>query len=548
MKKYRILSLFLTALMSISASGCSGSDRPLSDRWLGQDSSEEASDSENKKDKKASDNDAETIDLDTIRNHVLMTLEDAEKPGNAEKLSEDIDTLLNDLDTVSQALTNITIDYYSDWYDEELEAEYDSCYETFYVSYELLGYAFHNCYKIEEYSELFAPYIESDYLEYYTDSYMSLNRLEGYAKVDYAVMDENLDKYYDIANDTKLNDEKKNLEAAEVYLDILSIYDTETFYDTFNRDFSPEEAIKLRECIISELVPAAEKLGNAFYDLPDSDDVYDDPVLYDDMFEVILQCAKEISPEITESAERIIEDELYFINEGDDCYNGSFTTDLPLDNSSVVYLYTADDYYDLVTAIHEFGHFHASFYDETPTYLMANNIDIAEIQSQGMEMIFMEHYDEIYGEQADEMRLLKLYDMLDSVTSGFAVGEFEYTVLKNYDTMTPELVVECFDSIMDKYGYDIDFYYISHIFEQPGYYISYGVSALAALNIWDVSTSDYDNAVELYSNIAEIPINSSESQFKSALKQCGFSDVLNEEYIKALADKLSVYAESFNTP
>lgn len=539
MKKYRILSLLLTAAIPFSMFGCA---EDAGNGLKPTRSSAEKSDTESAGsefyDKYS------PVELDTVKEHITQLQEDAETSGNSEKLQEDIDTLLSDLDAVYESLSYITLAYYTDWNNDKLEAEYDKCYENFYVAYELLSYAFANGYKKEEYSSIFEPYVNMEYLDYYTDRAMSIKRLEGYCRVDYEVMDEYLDDYYEIAYDRTLNENLKNLEAAEIYLDLLSSYDTETFYESYDRDFSADQIIELSKIVRSELIPISEKLEEIFADSDKYSDVYDNAVVFDNPFEAIEQYAAEISPEIEESAAFLNENKLYALAEGDNCYTGSFTDDLPLENSALIYIYNYGDSYDFLTAVHEFGHFYASFYDDTTAYLMENNIDIAEIQSQGMETLFMPLYDEIYGEQAEAMRLLKLYDLLDSVISGFIIGEFEYTVLSNLDTMTPQDVVDYFDSLMAEYNYDADLYYISHLFEQPGYYISYGVSALAALDIWETSLDDYGKALEMYENIAQVKVNSGEFQFNSALEHCGFNDVLNENYIKELGTKISNYAES----
>lgn len=541
MKKNRILSLIITAALPLSMISCSLDDYFNSSS---KSSSVSESESESKSDKSDLYDKYSPVELDTVKEHIYQLQEDADVPENADKVQEDMQVLLDDLNAISESLSYITLSYYSDWYNEKLEAEYDDCYETYYVAYDLLSYAFANGYKIEEYSAIFEPYVDMEYIDYFSNRAMSMKRLEGYARVDYAVMNEYLDEYYDIAYNNKMNDKVKNLRAAEIYLDVLSSFDTETFYDSYNRDFTGEQAISLSNVIKNQLIPVSDNLGNIFYDMPVYDDVYDNPVLFDNPFEILAEYTNKISPEINQSAKFLTDNSLYTMTSGDESYTGSFTTNLPVQQSALIYTYQYGDNEDFTTAVHEFGHFHAALYDDTTTFMMKNNVDIAEIQSQGMEMLFMPLYDDIYEDQADAMRMMKLYNMLDSVISGFLIGEFEYTVLSNIDTMTPEDVLECFDSLMDENGYDVELYYISHLFEQPGYYISYGVSALAAFDIWEASVTDYDKAVEMYENISQIKCNSDEFQFKSALAQCGFNDVLDENYINNLAAQLNAYAEN----
>ncbi len=543
MKKYRIGALLLAVMLAASCYGCTLKD-------LLMESSEEASESELESATDASETDnSDTAEkysyasLDEVKEHIAQLEAHTEESGNSTLIQEDIQLLLDDMDSISEALSYITIDFYLDWDSEKLEEAYDSCYEDLFISTELITYAFSNAYMVDEYKTLLEPYVKEEYLEYFTDRSLSIKRLEGYARVDYELIDESLDEYYDIAYNEDMNDDEKNLAAAEIYLDILSMYDTETFYDAYNRDFTPEQAVRLSKTVQDAFIPAGYAVEDAFYDVPHSEDIYDAPVLFDNAFETIKEYSSKLSPSIGESASKLCDDKLYSIAEGKDCYDGSFTVDLPMQNSALIYTYQYGDAYDMLTAIHEFGHFYSSFYDETPTYMQCNNIDIAEVQSQGMEMIFMQFYDEMYGEQSEAMKVYKLYDIVDAAISGFLIGEFEYWVLKNIDTITPEEVVGQFDILMSAYDYDIDLYYISHLFEQPGYYISYGVSALAALDIWQTSLEDEKKAVEMYENISGIACNADEYQFVSALEEAGFANVLDEKYIVTLAERIQEYVK-----
>jgi oligoendopeptidase F len=127
------------------------------------------------------------------------------------------------------------------------------------------------------------------------------------------------------------------------------------------------------------------------------------------------------------------------------------------------------------------------------------------------------------------------------VLSGFLVGKFEYTVLSQRDDMTPQDVVDCWDDIIGDYT-DLPFYEITHIFEMPGYYVSYAVSALAAFDIWKDCLSDPDEGLEKYEKLARIPSNSNSTKFLETLEKCGFSSVMTSEYIDSLAQELSEYA------
>ncbi|MDE6093039.1 MAG: hypothetical protein K2G14_08090 [Ruminococcus sp.] len=538
MKKLRILSAFLAVVISVSACSCGlRTDKNISS------SKKESSDISEKKSEikkfepKTPPSEYVPADMDEIRKHANQLLDDYKISENDEQLKNDIDVLLYDLDLVNNSLSYITIDYYLDWNNEKIEEKYDKCYEDFYAVYEIISYVFTVCSLSEEYGHLFDEFVTDDMVEYYED--MTMETVEEYAREDYQFMDIYLDDYYDTAYSDKLDDDEKNLLCAKIYLDILENYDTETFYEQYYRDYTPDEVIGLCDVIRSEIVPVYNQLFESLYDLDGIDDIIDSPVYFENPFDEIMKYSSRLSPDIEKSAKKILDENLYTIASGDECYDGSFTVDLTAQNSALVYVYDDEFFESFLTAVHEFGHFHASFYDDTTTFRQMNNLDIAEIQSQGLELLFMQFYDEIYGKQSDAMKIIKTASILESVITGFFIGEFEYTVLENRDEMSPKDVIECYNEIMGDLSEDLPFYYITHIFEQPAYYISYGTSALASFEIFE----NPDKAIELYENIAEIPCNSDEYQFKSALEKCGFSDVLNEEYIKNLAERITAFSD-----
>ncbi|MBE6858594.1 MAG: hypothetical protein E7498_04060 [Ruminococcus sp.] len=543
MKKTVLLSLLTAAVIPFTL--CSCKLRDFSE--LTGEKSETETEASTEEEKSSSG--AELLsgekapDTEEIRSHVEQLLDDIELPDNEKNVKKDIDTIVYDIDACREAMTLMTIRYYSEWKNKVISQKYDALYEEYYVATYLANYALAHGYASDEYSELFAPYITDDEtVESLTAPDMSVKRLMGYARVDYDVMDEQIDKYYEIIESEKLDDDEKNLECAELYLDILSSYDAESFYEMYNRDYTPDEILKLSKTVRNEIIPAEKALVDAATDNSDIRDMIKNPETFDEPFEVILQYAARLSPEIEDAAYELITEELYTIAD-DDCYTGSFTDSLPVSDTAYIYVYTSDDYNSLETPVHEFGHYYALRFDDTPVVSSVVNIDIAEVQSQGFEFVFSRFFDEIYGDAAEAMHAIKTIDMLEALISGFLVGEFEYTVLKNRDTFTPEDVVECFEELIGDFSPDMQLHYIPHIFEQPGYYISYGVSALAAFDIWKDCLDDPDKAFEKYDNIAHVPCNSIDSTFCSALEESGFSDVLDKKYIENLADEITDYAD-----
>lgn len=483
------------------------------------------------------------VELDDIRSHAQLLLDDIEEKNNKTKVSEDIDLLLYDLDACNQAYSYITIEYYLDMDNEENEKLSDDYMETMTIANELISYAFCQGY-LSDYKKLFIDYVTEDVIEYYSDDTYDLDAVEEEAREEVKLHDQMLDEYYDIYFDEEMSEKEKALACAEIYLELLKDYDTESFYAQYNRDYTPEEIIELSAVVREEMGSLSGDLVEAFQKCDGAISVLYKPLEIEEPFEVIRKYVSQLSPDLKKSADMINDGSLYYMAEKESAYPGSFTTDLPLNNSALVFINVEETLDLLPTCVHEFGHFHASFYDDITTYKAVTNLDIAEIQSQGLEFLFMQFYDDIYGDQAKAMQLYKTIELVDSVVTGFMIGEFEYTVLDRIDDITPEGVVDLWHEMFDEYNDEVEFYIVNHLFESPGYYISYGVSALAAFDIWEDMQTSNEKALEKYEKIAKVSCSDSQYQFCEATQECGFRDVLNADYVSDLAQKIKDYAAS----
>lgn len=555
MKIRKILAFLTAVILTCSASSCTLRGKGSSS----EEADNKKSDSDDERDKDDDDNDTDddisgryqedfnpikaSDSLDTIRKDVRTLLDDLEDYADTDDIQEDIEVLLADFDEVYEEYTELMIPYYLDIDNETLEEQADDAYEDVCIAGELITLAFCRGYNNEDYKDIFSELIiDERALETFSDPALTMERAEGYARVESWVTDNRIDRYQDIAYDDDMDDDEKNLKCAEILLEILRDYDTEYFYKQYCRDYTPEEIMALTDVVRTEMIPVSEELLNAVLSMDNGMDILDDPVEFDNPFETIAEYAPELSPEIAEAADKLLDDEEYSITDGDDSYNGSFTTYLPVSQKGVIYITDNEDYYSLLTPVHEFGHYYAMGYDDVPTYLAASNLDIAEIQSQGFECIFTQFYDDIYGDQADAMLAAKCYDLVYAVITGFGVGEFEYTLLKNIDRYSPEDVVELWEEIAEDSMPGIELYMVNHMFESPGYYISYAVSALGAFDIWLDCFDDYDKALEKYEKIARISYNDRSYAFRSAIAEAGIENVLDEDYITDLANELMEYA------
>lgn len=492
---------------------------------------------------------AARFDIDGLKQKAEALSDTWTRPEKEAELREELDAMVADLDAVAEVYFTHEMAYYADWENPSKDAMYGQTYEDYYVAFEIFYWVLCNGYSKSAYDELFAEYLgadaeNKDLLNYYTTT--SLDLVIRYGQSDSSYYSGALDDYYEISGDTSMDEEDADLQCAEMYLDNLKTYDCGNYlYDYFARDYEAADASALYERMLTELQPLYDELYYLIAEHPYYEDLYTDAFGVEDMFGTVQKYTKEISPELERSAQKLIDEEWYMIGQGDACYTGSYCISIPGQEKALLYIYQSEQYYDLYTAVHEFGHFHAEWRDDTPLFFQENCVDIAEVHSQGLSMLYTAFYDEIFGEAAEYLELVTLYDLVDSIVCGLAVGEFEYRVMQQLDDITPEEVVELFYEINEACNTGYVLKDISHLYEQPGYYISYAVSAIPAMEIYQTMQDDFGAAVAKYEAIADISSNDGKYRIRGALEECGFADIFSHDTMESIADEVRSAIDGF---
>lgn len=492
---------------------------------------------------------AARFDIDGLKQKAEALSDTWTRPEKEAELREELDAMVADLDAVAEVYFTHEMAYYADWENPSKDAMYGQTYEDYYVAFEIFYWVLCNGYSKSAYDELFAEYLgadaeNKDLLNYYTTT--SLDLVIRYGQSDSSYYSGALDDYYEISGDTSMDEEDADLQCAEMYLDNLKTYDCSNYlYDYFARDYEAADASALYERMLAELQPLYDELYYLIAEHPYYEDLYTDAFGVEDMFGTVQKYTKEISPELERSAQKLIDEEWYMIGQGDACYTGSYCISIPGQEKALLYIYQSEQYYDLYTAVHEFGHFHAEWRDDTPLFFQENCVDIAEVHSQGLSMLYTAFYDEIFGEAAEYLELVTLYDLVDSIVCGLAVGEFEYRVMQQLDDITPKEVVELFYEINEACNTGYVLKDISHLYEQPGYYISYAVSAIPAMEIYQTMQDDFGAAVAKYEAIADISSNDGKYRIRGALEECGFADIFSHDTMESIADEVRSAIDGF---
>ena len=135
--------------------------------------------------------------------------------------------------------------------------------------------------------------------------------------------------------------------------------------------------------------------------------------------------------------------------------NTAFTMRLSYFKDGFIYGQMYDNYMDYYNVIHEFGHYNNVYRSADTFFESSNNIDVSEIHSQGMQMLFYDYYDELLGEDIGDIYAFYVYSMADNAISTALVSEFEIAAYENPD-MTLEELNKLYLQLSRRYGMQYD--------------------------------------------------------------------------------------------
>lgn len=320
-------------------------------------------------------------------------------------------------------------------------------------------------------------------------------------------------------------------------------YGYDNYYDyaseaVYMRDYGKTERELFREYVKQYVVPiynvAAIQYEKALYDLSlgEADKLME--ILFTDYEELSTDYPRqyfETLPQTVRSGmEHMFEKDNYIMTEAEDAYAGAFTA-----NIGEPFCFFGPDSQNSFVIVHELGHYYADLCAEEE--LMS--YDLAETQSQGNEMLFLSYLKTVLPQKVyDTLLYYQLYNFTNVIIQSAVFDEFEeyvYNIEDVSDYTTADYDRIMYD-IVNSYEIDDPYQIIPEGMlwlwknvgiESPVYYLSYAVSATAALNLYSQSMMDYGAAVEAYRKLQEEV--DSESSFMGALENAGIPGVFEEE-------------------
>ncbi len=326
--------------------------------------------------------------------------------------------------------------------------------------------------------------------------------------------------------------EQAKLAGYENYIDY-------SYTEQYNRDYSKTEVRAFQNTV-------KKSLGISYYD-----ELYDKTMLIiggrdcklnaDNVLDYVGKYAKDISSELYSAYKYMLKYELCDFTSDPGKLDRGFTTDLTYYNEPFIYNMCYDgDASTLSGSVHEFGHFVSSHYIPGKNVLTDSlNYDVAEVNSQALELLYDEYYEEIFGKKdAPVIRAQHLESLLSNIIEGCVQDEFQQYAYTHTEATIDELNQAYFD-IRKSYGqdygeldHDYSWMYLSHTFGSPFYYISYATSSLTSLGIWEKAQSDRQEAIEEY--LLFTSFGTYDYDYLELLNICGMEDFRDARYVERI--------------
>ena len=309
----------------------------------------------------------------------------------------------------------------------------------------------------------------------------------------------------------------------------------------YGRDLTPEEAGEILETVLDAI---GWDLLSLYYDSYDLVGAYL-PTGWDadTLLEKLRTVAGGLHGEIDEALDYLIQGNYAVLPLLDPAANaGGYTTMLPAYGAPVIYNYLDGTSYDITSMLHELGHYLSYYHNPyDPFFEGGFYMDVSEIHSTALEMLLDSRLELVFSqEEAARVRATHWLDLLYNLLAGTIVNQLEVYIYENPGLSTREISAY-YAGLWEEYGVyspeGVDYAWqdITHIFYYPGYYVSYALSTLAALEIWQACEADAESGLALY---LELMTYSDDSlPLGALLEEVGLPGIGDAQYTVALAQE-----------
>lgn len=352
------------------------------------------------------------------------------------------------------------------------------------------------------------------------------------------------------------------LQLVDIRKQIATSYGYDNYVDyaydkLYGRDYTYEELEDYREQVITYMAPLEDELYSLLFDdyYSQYEAMWDTDMEPEDCLATLEEYLPEISDDLMVSYQYMLDHEMYDIVVSDTKAPGAYTTTLTGYNAPFLFNCADGTISDMGSLIHEFGHYNEMYYASEDTwYYDTSDLDLAEIHSQGLEMLFLDYYDDIYGEYSDVMKTYTLFNLAYAAVEGVKEDEFQYMVYTSSDDLTLAELNRMYYDCCIEYG-DEDFYNsyytgmygygesdeitewveVPHTFQSPLYYVSYSVSVAAVEEVYDQILDDRQSGIEIYLDLVDREF---QEPFQDTLTEVGLNNPIENPRFDVYADNI----------
>ena len=456
---------------------------------------------------------------------------------------------------IAQQMTISMIIYYYDMADETSSERYLNTTDIYYDLQDAYNLALKTMYLESPHKdELFEGWTEEEIQELigYDSKIVELKKEIDEIQVAFDQLTGEEVDYNDLCSDlykqlVVKNNQLARLNGYENYYDYASV-------NVYGRDYAKEDLASFREYIIKYVVPYVGKVYDEFivYKSWTSNtklsrllEFVNDP-FYNSTKRNYVSAYLDSLGDTTmgESMRDVFESKNCVFSFASQSHPTAFQTYLYEDETPICFFGSSGQ--SANTVVHEIGHYYAALVNRD-----IDNYDLCETHSQGNEFLFLTYCEPYINEEVFDV--IEAYNYINTcyvLVLATIIDEFEQRVYMLDDETVASMTSADFDGIMSSvcapYGgsawvntnlSDPYAYWRLVCISNPVYYISYAVSASAAINLYALAQEDYDAAIVAYTALVEgVTV---EDGFLGALTKAGLTTPFEEETFIKIASILS---------
>ena len=355
---------------------------------------------------------------------------------------------------------------------------------------------------------------------------------------------------------TRAYEKKQNAVLGAIYLELTELrtrraeslgYDSYADYayaEVYGRDYTPEDIRSFHQAVKDgSFFDISNELHTLAFSDPDME-VYFGDYANEETLGLVEGCMGRMSSELAEAYAYMHSHGFYDIEYAEYKDGSAYSTNLPSYGAPFFFSTPTGFFADFMRLVHEFGHYNEIYWCYDAYSGSGKSIDLAEVHSQGLELLFTHWYDNIFGESALFARDILMMYLIENICTGALYDELQQYVYTT-DHVSLEQINRKYRQLCGEYGLvDADdpreelygWVQVSHNFTSPFYYISYAVSSAGAFDFWlNARNGDYFDAVDDYLRFAALP---DDIGFQKSFAALDMDNPLSPDYLSALSEEL----------